>query len=54
MLDLWSANEDELAAAGLPRAAIENARLCTACYPELFYSYRKGHRGRLVTVAALP
>jgi YfiH family protein len=54
MLDLWRANEDALAAAGVPPGAIENARQCTACHPELFYSYRKGHRGRLVTVAALP
>jgi YfiH family protein len=54
MLDLWQANEDCLAAAGVPRASIENARLCTACHPELFYSYRRGDRGRLVTIAALP
>jgi YfiH family protein len=54
MLDLWATNEDLLVAAGLSRAAIENPRLCTACQPELFYSYRKGHRGRLITVAALP
>jgi YfiH family protein len=54
MLDLWATNEDLLVAAGLARAAIENPRLCTACQPELFYSYRKGHRGRLITVAALP
>jgi copper oxidase (laccase) domain-containing protein len=54
MLDLWAANEDLLVAAGLARSAIENPRLCTGCQPELFYSYRKGHRGRLVTVAALP
>jgi hypothetical protein len=53
MLDLWRANEDCLEAAGVPRAAIENARLCTACHPELFYSYRRGERGRLVTIAAL-
>jgi YfiH family protein len=54
MLDLWRANEDLLARAGVPPGAIENARLCTACHPELFYSYRRGDRGRLVTVAALP
>jgi hypothetical protein len=29
-------------------------RLCTACHPERLYSWRKGNRGRLVTVAALP
>jgi len=54
MLDLWRANEDLLAEAGVDPRAIENPRLCTACHPELLYSYRKGNRGRLVTVAALP
>ena len=53
MLDLWATNEDLLVAAGLARSAIENPRLCTACQPDLFFSYRKGHRGRLITVAAL-
>jgi len=53
-LDLWAANEALLAEAGVDPARIENARLCTACHPELLYSYRRGHRGRLVTVAALP
>jgi hypothetical protein len=54
MLDLWAANEALLAEAGVAPASIENPRLCTACHPDLLYSYRKGHRGRLVTVAALP
>jgi len=54
MLDLWRANEALLADAGVDRAKIENPRLCTACHPDLLYSYRKGNRGRLVTVAALP
>jgi YfiH family protein len=53
MLDLWTANEDLLVDAGVDRARIDNPRLCTACHPELLYSYRKGNRGRLVTVAAL-
>ncbi len=53
-LDLWTANEELLAEAGVDPARIENPRLCTACHPELLYSYRKGNRGRLVTVAALP
>lgn len=53
-LDLWSANEALLADAGVDPARIENPRLCTACHPDLLYSYRKGNRGRLVTVAALP
>ena len=54
MLDLWNANEALLADAGVDRAKIQNPRLCTACHPDLLYSYRKGNRGRLVTVAALP
>jgi YfiH family protein len=53
MLDLWAANEDLLIEAGVDRRRIDNPRLCTACHPELLYSYRKGNRGRLVTVAAL-
>jgi YfiH family protein len=54
MLDLWAANEELLARAGVERARIENARMCTACHRDVLYSYRKGDRGRLVTVAALP
>jgi polyphenol oxidase len=54
MLDLWAANEALLGEAGVDPAQIENPRLCTACHPDLLYSYRKGNRGRLVTVAALP
>jgi YfiH family protein len=54
MLDLWTANEDLLVDAGVDRSRIDNPRLCTACHPELLYSYRKGNRGRLVTVAGLP
>jgi YfiH family protein len=53
MLDLWQASEDLLARAGVRAERLENARLCTACDPELFYSYRKGNRGRLLTAAAL-
>jgi len=53
MLDLWAANETLLARAGLDPARIENPRRCTACTEDL-YSYRKGNRGRLATVAALP
>ena len=54
MLDLWTANEALLTDAGIDRAKLENPRVCTACHLDLFYSYRKGNRGRLVTVAALP
>ena len=54
MLDLWRANETLLAEAGVDPARVENPRLCTACHPDLLYSYRRGVSGRLVTVAALP
>ena len=54
MLDLWTANEALLEEAGVEPAGIENPRLCTACRPDLFFSYRKGNGGRLVTLAALP
>jgi YfiH family protein len=53
MLDLWAANEALLERAGVDAARIENARRCTACHRDELYSYRKGDRGRLVTVAAL-
>jgi YfiH family protein len=53
MLDLWTANEDLLARAGVDPGRIENARMCTACHQDLLYSYRRGDRGRLVTAAAL-
>jgi hypothetical protein len=52
MLDLVRANDEILRAAGVER--IEASGLCTACRTDLLYSYRKGHRGRLVIVAALP
>jgi len=55
MLDLWRANEDQLRAAGLGEVRIDNPRLCTACRPDLFFSYRRGRgEGRLVAVAAIP
>ena len=54
MLDLWKANEHQLRAAGVRDARLDSLRLCTACRLDLFYSYRRGARGRLVTAAALP
>jgi len=54
-LDLWRANEDQLKDAGVGASRIDNARLCTACRTDLFYSYRRGRgQGRLVAVAAIP
>jgi YfiH family protein len=53
-LDLWTANADQLAAAGVPAHAIATPRLCTGCRRDLFFSYRKeGMAGRLGTLAAL-
>lgn len=54
MLDLWAANAALLEQAGVDPARIENPRVCTACHVDTFFSYRKGHRGRLATLAALP
>ena len=54
MLDLWAANAHQLREAGVPAASVENLQLCTACRLDLFYSYRRGARGRLVTAAAIP
>jgi len=54
MLDLWAANEDQLRGAGLRSDRIDNPRLCTGCRTDLFYSYRRGHKGRLVSIAAVP
>jgi YfiH family protein len=54
MLDLWRANRDQLVAAGVEPARIENLGLCTSCRLDLFFSYRRGALGRLTTVAALP
>ena len=53
-LDLWTANADQLAEAGVPPGAILSPRLCTGCRRDLFFSYRKeGLAGRLATLAAL-
>jgi purine-nucleoside/S-methyl-5'-thioadenosine phosphorylase / adenosine deaminase len=55
MLDLWRANEEQLAMAGLDPARVDNLRLCTACRADLFFSYRRGRgQGRLIAVAAVP
>ncbi len=52
-LDLWSANVDQLEAAGVPRDAIRVSRLCTACHPELFHSYRRDGPGTGRIAAAI-
>ena len=40
-LDLRRLNRRQLEEAGLDPARIETVNLCTACHPELFYSYRR-------------
>jgi hypothetical protein len=53
-LDLWQANADQLAAAGVRPEAIVNPRLCTSCRRDLFFSYRReGGSGRLAALALL-
>lgn len=52
-LDLWAANADQLESAGVPRASIRAARLCTACHPELFHSYRRDGAGTGRIAAAI-
>jgi purine-nucleoside/S-methyl-5'-thioadenosine phosphorylase / adenosine deaminase len=49
MLNLWSANIDQLVEAGVNRKTIHVAELCTAMHPDLFPSYRRDgeNAGRL-------
>jgi len=44
-LDLWRANADQLARAGVPAAQIFVSRLCTACHSDWFCSYRREGAG---------
>jgi YfiH family protein len=54
-LDLPKANRSQLLAAGLREKNIFSSNLCTACYPSLFFSYRKqGPRsGRLLSAIGI-
>lgn len=56
--DLWRLSTDQLAAAGIPPAHIECARVCTRCHPEDFYSYRRerttGRHGTVIALAPDP
>jgi YfiH family protein len=47
-LDLWTANVEQLAEAGLPPDHIERPSACTCCSPDRFFSYRAagGRTGR--------
>lgn len=54
-LDLWSANEFQLRAAGLKPENIAVTEMCTACHPDLFFSHRmeNGQTGRFAAVMML-
>jgi YfiH family protein len=55
LLDLPKANRSQLLAAGLRPRNIHTIDLCTACRPDLLFSYRKegSASGRLMSVIAL-
>lgn len=44
-LDIWRANADQLASAGVPVDQIFLSGVCTACQPERFNSYRREGAG---------
>jgi hypothetical protein len=54
-LDLRKANRSQLLATGLRGTNIFVSNLCTACHPDLFFSYRKeaANSGRLLSVIGL-
>jgi YfiH family protein len=54
-LDLVEANRRQLVSAGVPRKNISASALCTACRPDLLFSYRaeKGVTGRMMAVAGI-
>lgn len=44
-LDLWTANADQLEAAGVPASQIHVSGFCTACHLEQCFSYRREGEG---------
>jgi len=56
LLDLWTANRDQLVAAGVRPDRIHQSRLCTACRPGEFHSYRRDGKGtgRIAAVIRAP
>lgn len=54
-LDLVEANRRQLLDAGVPAKSIDASAPCTACHPELLFSFRaeKGVTGRLMGVAGI-
>ena len=53
MLNLWSANRDQLAEAGVNGEHIHVAELCTAMHPDLFPSFRRDGDGTGRIAAAI-
>ncbi len=51
-LDLWKVNRNLLIESGVPIENIMISGLCTACYPDWFFSHRKsgGHTGRMMAL----
>lgn len=41
VLDLWTANRDQLVLAGIPEEQVHVAALCTATHRDTFFSYRR-------------
>ncbi|MBE3574085.1 MAG: peptidoglycan editing factor PgeF [Firmicutes bacterium] len=54
-VDLWEANRQALLRAGVSAEAVSVARVCTACHPEWFFSYRRdgGRTGRMGLLATI-
>ncbi len=55
-LDLRGMNHADLLAAGLRDAHVHHVDLCTACEPQIFYSYRRsrgGQTGRMMSLVML-
>jgi YfiH family protein len=53
MLDLWAATRALLEAAGVRASRIHQAALCTACHPDLCWSYRRDGAGTGRLAAAI-
>jgi polyphenol oxidase len=52
--DLIAANRAILAGAGVPQAKISTSNLCTACRPDLFFSYRRERTtGRMIAAIGI-
>lgn len=54
-IDLWGACENQLIGSGVGKKKLYNPRVCTFCYPEYFFSFRrdKEKAGRFGTIALL-